>query len=142
MRNSFVILTHFQLKLAEKPSPPQGPLEIYGMTSTSFSIKWQPSASDGGSPILEYIVEMKEASSKNFKKLGSTKGSVTDIAVNYLEKDHGYQFKITARNAIGVSEPYLPEDTIVAGSRLSKSLNSSAFPRFCLYPLQDRKSVV
>lgn len=135
LRNSFIDLTQSQFKLSEKPSPPQGPLEIYGMTSTSFSIKWQPSASDGGSPILEYIVEIKEASSKNFKKLGSTKGSVTDIAVNYLEKDHGYQFKIIARNAIGVSEPYLPEDTIVAGSRLSKSLNSSASLRICLYPL-------
>lgn len=109
------------VNFSEKPSPPQGPLEIYGMTSTSFSIKWQPSASDGGSPILEYIVEIKEASSKTFKKLGSTKGNVTDIAVNYLEKDHGYKFKITARNAIGVSEPFIPEDTVVAGSRLSKS---------------------
>lgn len=128
-------LTQYKILLSEKPSPPQGPLEIYGMTSTSFSIKWQPSASDGGSPILEYIVEIKEASSKNFKKLGSTKGSVTDIAVNYLEKDHGYQFKITAKNAIGVSEPYLPEDTVVAGSRLSKSLNSSVFLHLCLYPL-------
>lgn len=99
------------------------------MSSTSFSIKWQASASDGGSPILEYIVEIKEASSKTFKKLGSTKGNVTDIAVNYLEKDHGYQFKITARNAIGISEPYLPEDTIVAGSRLSK-LSTQFYPLF------------
>lgn len=90
------------------------------MTSTSFSIKWQASEYDGGSSILEYVIEMKEASSKSFKKIGSTKGNVTDIAVNYLEKDHGYNFRITARNAIGVSEPFLPEDTIVAGSRLSK----------------------
>lgn len=123
-----------QFNLLEKPSPPQGPLEIYGMTSTSFSIKWQPSASDGGSAILEYIVEIKEASTKSFKKLGSTKSSVTDIAVNYLEKDHGYQFKITARNAIGVSEPFLPEDTIVAGSRLSKYL-IFYYLIFCLHSI-------
>lgn len=123
------------MTFSEKPSPPQGPLEVFGMTSTSFSIKWQACASDGGSPILEYIVEIKEASSKNFKKVGSTKGGVTDIAINYLEKDHGYQFRITARNSIGVSEPFLPEDTIVAGSRLSKSINIVYPIIFCLYPL-------
>lgn len=108
------------LRVGGKPSPPQGPLEVYGMTSTSFSIKWQPSASDGGCPILEYIVEIKESTSQTFKKLGSTKGNVTNFAVNYLEKDRGYNFRITARNAGGVSEPFLPEDTIIAGSRLSK----------------------
>lgn len=91
------------------------------MSDTSFSIKWQPSASDGGSAITEYIVEMKEyESKKTFKKIGSTKGDVTDIPVNYLEKGHSYIFKITAKNAIGISEPYLPEEAITAGSRLSK----------------------
>lgn len=91
------------------------------MTDTSFTIQWQSSENDGGSPIIEYIVEMKEATSKKaFKKLGSTKGNVTDIAVNYLEKGHGYKFRITARNAIGVSDPFLPEEAIVAGSRISK----------------------
>lgn len=72
---------------------------------------------------MEYIVEIKDASlKKEFKKSGSTKGDVHDIPVNYLEKDHGYLFRITARNAIGVSLPYLSEEPIVAGSRLSKFL--------------------
>lgn len=91
------------------------------MTDTSFTLKWSPSESDGGSSIIEYIVEMKEATSKKeFKKLGATKGDITDIPVNYLEKDHGYKFRITARNSIGTSDPYLPEETIIAGSRISK----------------------
>lgn len=93
------------------------------MTATSFTIKWQESASDGGSPILEYIVEMKEADKTFFKKLGATKGRVTEFAINYLEKDHGYNFKITARNEVGFSEPFIPEDTITAGARISKHLN-------------------
>lgn len=106
--------------ILDKPSPPRGPLEVSGMSATSFTLQWQPSENDGGSPILEYIVEIKEAKSKkDFKKIGASKGDVTDLPVNYLEKDHGYKFRITARNAIGVSEPYLPEDVIVAGSRIS-----------------------
>lgn len=66
---------------------------------------------------------MKEEKVGKFKKIGSTKGDVTDIPVKYLEKDHGYMFRITARNAIGISDAYEPSDVIVAGSRLSKFLH-------------------
>lgn len=90
------------------------------MTATSFTIKWVESESDGGSAILEYIVEMKEATLQHYKKAGATRGTITEYAVNYLEKDHGYNFRIYARNEVGLSEPYIPEDTIVAGARLSK----------------------
>lgn len=93
------------------------------MTATSFTLAWQPSASDGGSPIIEYIVEMRESTKKDFKKIGSTKEGKTYIAVNYLEKDHGYNFRITARNEVGLSDPYEPTDTIIAGARLSKFLH-------------------
>lgn len=90
------------------------------MTDTSFTIQWQPSESDGGSPIIEYIVEIKESQKKQFKKLASTKAMDTVLSINYLLKGTGYNFRISARNAIGISEPYLPEETITAGSRLSK----------------------
>lgn len=113
--------TSSKLKVGDRPSPPRGPLEVTGMSATSFTLKWVASEFDGGSPIIEYIVEMKETKTmKEFKKVGATKGDVTDYPVNYLEKDHGYQFRITARNCIGLSDPYAPEDLIVAGSRISK----------------------
>lgn len=111
--------------ILEKPSPPRGPLDVSGMTDTSFTLQWQSSEFDGGSPIIEYIVEIKDsASRKGFKKIGATKGQVTNISVNYLEKGHGYKFRIIARNSIGVSDPYLPEDIIVAGSRISKFIHA------------------
>lgn len=111
----------------DKPSPPRGPLDISGMTDTSFTIHWQPSENDGGSPIIEYIVEMRESSNKEYKKLGSTKAVDTVMSVQYLSKGKGYSFRITARNVIGISEPYLPEETVVAGSRLSKILERLVF---------------
>lgn len=54
---------------AEPPGPPRGPLEVSGMTKTSFTIKWQPPENDGGTPITEYIVEMKEESKKSWQKV-------------------------------------------------------------------------
>ncbi|CAG9840238.1 unnamed protein product, partial [Diabrotica balteata] len=116
----YQLKTSSKLKIGDKPSPPRGPLEISGMSDTSFTIQWQPSESDGGSEIIEYIVDMKEAKTKKvFKKVGATKGNITNLAINYLEKGHGYNYRITARNAIGVSDPYLPSETIVAGSRMT-----------------------
>lgn len=100
------------------------------MTATSFTLAWQPSASDGGSPIIEYIVEMRESTKTEFKKIGAAKEGKTFISVSYLEKDHGYNFRITARNAVGLSDPYEPDDKIVAGSRLSKL--SKKFARFLI----------
>ncbi|KAK9730490.1 Variant SH3 domain [Popillia japonica] len=113
------IQTSTKLIAEEKPSPPQGPLEVSGMTDTSFTLSWQPSAKDGGSPIIEYIVEMRESTKTEFKKIGATKEGKTFISVNYLEKDHSYRFRITARNEVGLSEPYEPSDSITAGSRLT-----------------------
>lgn len=103
-----------------RPSPPQGPLDYSGMTATSFTLKWQPSESDGGSKILEYIVEMRDESSTKYKKIGATKGDITDIPISSLKKDTAYYFKIYARNEIGLSDAFAPEDKIVAGQRVSK----------------------
>lgn len=114
------IQTFTRLVAEERPSPPQAPLEVTGMTATSFTLNWQPSISDGGSPIVEYIVEIREKTEKEYKKYGSTKGKDTFLSINYLIKDHGYNFRIYARNVIGLSEPFVPPETIVAGSRLSK----------------------
>lgn len=66
---SQTILTSKSPKVSEtEPGAPRGPLEVSGMTKTSFTIQWQPPESDGGSPITEYIVEMKETSKKAWKK--------------------------------------------------------------------------
>lgn len=56
-------------KTKNKPGSPRGPLETSGMSKTSFTIKWLPPEDDGGSPITEYIVEMKESSKKSWQKV-------------------------------------------------------------------------
>ncbi|KAK9882447.1 hypothetical protein WA026_021478 [Henosepilachna vigintioctopunctata] len=116
---SEVITSSTQLKVLGKPSPPRGPLQISGMSYNSFTLHWEPSEYDGQSPIIEYIVEMKDVRHKEFKKVGATKSDCTNMPINYLEKDHGYKFRITARNSVGTSDPFVPEETIVAGSRIT-----------------------
>jgi len=55
----------------DKPSPPRGPFDVSGMSNTSFTLAWQPPEADGGSPILEYIVERREVNKKAWQKVCS-----------------------------------------------------------------------
>ncbi|KAK2576957.1 hypothetical protein KPH14_005570, partial [Odynerus spinipes] len=101
----------------DPPGPPRGPLEVSGMTKTSFTIKWQVPENDGGSPITDYTIEITETSKKAWQKVGNTKSDVLHISVSNLKTDMSYDFRITAKNKIGMGEPYISEEPIVAGKR-------------------------
>lgn len=107
-------------RVCEPPSPPRGPIEISGMTDTSFTLTWKPSEKDGGSRIIEYIVEIRESNKKVWKTLNITSFDQTSIFVQKLVKDQGYHFRITARNKMGTSEPLITDDKIIAGRQISK----------------------
>lgn len=107
-------------RVCEAPSPPRGPIEISGMSETSFTLTWKPSEKDGGSRIIEYIIEMRESNKKVFKTLSITPFDLTSIFVQKLVKDQGYHFRITARNKMGTSGPLITDEAIVAGRQISK----------------------
>lgn len=107
-------------RVCERPSPPRGPIEVSGMTDTSFTLTWKPSEKDGGSRILEYIVEIRESNKKVWKTVSITPFDQTSCFVQKLVKDQGYHFRISARNKVGTSEPLITDDKIVAGRQISK----------------------
>lgn len=103
----------------DKPSAPRGPLDVSGMTETSFTVAWQPPESDGGAPVLEYVIERREVGKKAWQKVGSTAKDVTHIEVSGLKTNSSHHVRITARNEVGLSVPYAPEDVITVGMRIS-----------------------
>lgn len=119
-------------RICEPPSPPRGPIEISGMTDTSFTITWQPSEKDGGSRLIEYIIEIRESTKKVWKTLSITPFDQTSIFVQKLIKDQGYHFRITARNKMGISDPLITDDKIIAGRQISK-LHVQISTLFCKY---------
>ncbi|KAI4499904.1 hypothetical protein M0802_005160 [Mischocyttarus mexicanus] len=120
----------------DPPGPPRGPLEVSGMTKTSFTIKWQAPENDGGSPIIDYTIEMTESSKKTWQKVGNTKAEVTNISISNLKTDMAYDFRITAKNKIGTGEPYISEEPIVAGKRakITKLTDSSLYALLGIFP--------
>lgn len=90
------------------------------MTDDSLVLSWVAPEKDGGSKIIEYIVEIKERKITEWTRVGVTDGDRTNILVEKLVTGLSYQFKITARNDAGNSPPLLTENEIIAGRKLSK----------------------
>lgn len=108
-------------RTTEKPSPPRGPTSVSGMNDTSFTLSWEPSETDGGSKIIEYIVEIREETETVFRTLGTTSSdTVTNIHVENVVRKKGYLFRIYARNEVGTSEAFETTEKIVVGRTISK----------------------
>uniref|UniRef100_A0AAY4B5Q2 Titin n=1 Tax=Denticeps clupeoides TaxID=299321 RepID=A0AAY4B5Q2_9TELE len=47
------------VKVLDRPGPPDGPISIYGVTSEKCSISWKPPQQDGGSDVSHYIATIE-----------------------------------------------------------------------------------
>lgn len=95
----------------EVPGKPEGPLELEGATI----LKWQAPITDGGAPILKYIVEQEDPTkSQTFVELPKQNPNPEpriDLEDNLpVETYENVVFRITAVNLKGQSQPL--EETI------------------------------
>lgn len=82
-------------------------------------IEWQAPESDGGAPIEKYIVEKKDNFSPRWQKVLETDGPVTKARILDLIEGGQYQFRVTAVNKGGNSEPSRPSETLTAKDRFA-----------------------
>lgn len=104
----------------ERPSAPTGPIEVSGMEDTKFVLSWHKSSSDGGSPIIEYIVELRKSQEDAWHRYALTDPNQTWTAVSRLNKGDQFEFRISARNDVGTSDFLLTEESIIVGHKQSK----------------------
>ena len=91
-----------------------------------MTLKWKPSASDGGAKITEYIVERREVGKKSWKKVGSSKDSKTTfLEIRGLKKNCSFNFRISAKNQIGLSQPLVLEETVKGKSEVKAAVAKS-----------------
>lgn len=92
------------------------------MTDDSLVLSWVAPERDGGSKIIEYIVEIKETKT-TWTQVGTSAGNCTNILVTGLIKDSSYEFRICARNEAGCGPWLETEEKIIAGRQISECIS-------------------
>jgi hypothetical protein len=85
-------------------------------------LKWKPPKDDGGSPLTEYIIEIRDKDKRAWKQALKVGANVTTgrIEAPPIEEGHKYEFRVIACNKAGPSEPSDPSATIEAKVRFLK----------------------
>uniref|UniRef100_A0A3Q1FUT6 Immunoglobulin-like and fibronectin type III domain-containing protein 1 n=1 Tax=Acanthochromis polyacanthus TaxID=80966 RepID=A0A3Q1FUT6_9TELE len=103
-----------KLIVLDKPTPPQGPVDIMESAVTSVEFKWKPPKDSGGCPITNYIIERQQVGRNKWSNLGEIPGSNPSYKDSDVDPGRRYCYRIRAKNAEGVSD-YLQTEDIAAG---------------------------
>ena len=92
-------------------------LDLQPNGENSVILSWSPPERDGGSVILNYVVEMKIVEGEEWL-LANDIGVVTDtkLTLENLDMAIEYVFRVSAVNAVGTSEPSLPLEKKISES--------------------------
>lgn len=102
-----------KVNVVDRPSPPQGPLEVSDITPETCSLAWRPPLDDGGSPVTNYQVERLEPLTGMWNKVSAFVRSCHYDVIG-LEPNKSYHFRVRAENQYGLSDPLETIDPIVA----------------------------
>uniref|UniRef100_A0A3B3Q8E3 Titin n=1 Tax=Paramormyrops kingsleyae TaxID=1676925 RepID=A0A3B3Q8E3_9TELE len=81
------------------------------ITETAVTIQWEAPLSDGGSPIIGYIIERREMTGK-WIRLNKTPVLDTRYRASGLFEGNTYEFRVFAENIAGISEPSPVSDPV------------------------------
>jgi len=90
--------------VTEVPSRPGQP-QVASQTDTSVTLSWDGPAWDGGSPVLQYVVERREMRGARWVRVHKSAVAGPPHTVTDLLAASCYQFRVHAVNAVGLSEP-------------------------------------
>lgn len=102
---------NINVKVLDRPGPPDGPINIYGITSEKCSISWKPPLQDGGSDVSHYTVERRETSRLVWTVV-EPKVQTLNLKITKLLPGNEYIFRVIPVNKYGVGEPLESEAMI------------------------------
>ncbi|CAJ1050235.1 immunoglobulin-like and fibronectin type III domain-containing protein 1 [Xyrichtys novacula] len=103
-----------KLIVLDKPTPPQGPVDIMESAITSVEFKWKPPKDNGGCPVTNYIIERQQVGRNKWSNLGEISGIDPSYKDTDVTPGRRYCYRIRAKNAEGISD-YLQTEDIPAG---------------------------
>lgn len=92
------------------------------VTNCSVSLAWEPPKSDGGSPIIGYIIERKQPSNNRWIKANKVALPELNFTVTDLVENDTYEFRVSAENLAGVGKPSKPTPPITVKFPFGKFL--------------------
>lgn len=98
----------------DKPTPPQGPVDIMESAVTSVEFKWKPPKDSGGCPITSYTIERQQCGRNKWSNLGEIPGNSPSYKDPDVDPGRRYCYRISAKNTEGKSD-YLQTEDIPAG---------------------------
>lgn len=110
----------FSFLFSDEPGKP-GDLQVTDWDKDHIDLKWTPPASDGGSPLTGYVVEVKDKLG-NWEKCMDVPPSQTTASVPDLVQGQAYEFRVRAVNKAGPGEPSDATPPTVAKPRRCKFL--------------------
>ena len=95
--------------VAGPPSSPRGPVVITNVTGESADIRWQPPEYTGGTPITNYIIEIRESTRTLWRRTALVEPTSTTYKLVNLLQGQEYVVRVIARNKEGESFPLISE---------------------------------
>lgn len=112
------------------PGAPDKPT-VSSVTRNSMTVNWEEPEYDGGSPVTGYWLEMRDTTTKRWKRVNRDPIKAMTLGVSYkvtgLIEGSDYQFRVYAINAAGVGPASLPSDPATARDPIGKPSNHSCF---------------
>jgi len=99
---------------ADKPTAPRE-LRAADRNKDSITLAWKSPESDGGSPVLSYVVERREGTRATWSKIGDASSESLRYRATRLTEGTEYQFRVAAENTIGLG-PFVTLDEAVKAS--------------------------
>lgn len=118
--------------LTEPPASPTN-LKVLDSTKSSVTLGWTKPVSDGGAPIIGYVVEMRVQGTTKKGEDGWRRCNVAaqlvvcEFTVTSLDEKLVYEFRVSAQNQVGMSLPCNMEGAVIPREILGEDSNSNRF---------------
>ena len=120
------------------PGRPDAP-ELKDVAAESVTLSYKPPASDGGSPVTGYKIEMKGKLETRWKEVAKGVKEM-EYEVSGLQAGSEYEFRVTAENKAGFGQPSAPSKPAKYGWSIitfhSSSLLKGSCHRILTYSIQ------